>query len=330
MSEEILGSHSSGNKPGPSGYRYLHFRQLFLIYALVLLVESYVHKTAYVQLGLRDSTGHYLLYLTYATVTCTSLYAAVSYLPLVHATLATPKWELLFHPRGLFRLSLYHISCTTELCLTLVFWTILGIHTEGMPIWAQIWAYVDNIGVHGSLIVWLLLDGVRYDPLLRRGYTVKAFLAPLIYCVAYVILAVSSGMQTGLYPYFFLDPGFMPFNVMVIFMIGILVGLFLCHLSLVGLYSLCDRCSKGSGKEYTTSYPTPSLSTCPQCLCPIVTAPSLSKGHEITPCSESQDDFPIPLFPCDSQSVTRSHPVNLDLTVGWGIDPLSPMGHSLV
>ncbi|GIQ89771.1 FAR-17a/AIG1-like protein [Kipferlia bialata] len=178
-------------------------------YAVLVLVQSYLATIVFVVAGLSEKGGNFLSYLTNFTATTVTLYSIVSALPLLCPTLREVQWDALFHPRGRVRQILYHIAVTSTLYLTVVFWLVLGMHPQdAYPEWAKVWSLLDNIGVHGSNVVWLLLDGLLFDRGLARSYRSRhSMWYSVSFGLVYFAIVMGQGAVTGVYPYPFFYPG---------------------------------------------------------------------------------------------------------------------------
>ncbi|GIQ90775.1 hypothetical protein KIPB_013697 [Kipferlia bialata] len=197
--------------------RYLQFRVVVFLYSLAVCIYRIgLHRHWHAKEYLPASCA-FLSYLTNQIITLTLVYSALSLAPCVFPALATVRWDGLFHPLGPVRRCLFIISATSTLYLSLVFWTMLWGRTPTyeLPHHLQGLSLIDNIGVHGSHFLWLLMDAAYYDPALLSPFTKANVAAPFIFGLVYLFTALIDGITTHRYPYYFLEPEF-PMRLLVI------------------------------------------------------------------------------------------------------------------
>ncbi|GIQ88545.1 hypothetical protein KIPB_010818, partial [Kipferlia bialata] len=184
------------------------FRLVFCAYAVIGVLQSYAINIVFHSTDLIGNGGHFLCYLTNLTATTVGLYAIMSAAPYIWPRLNEVRFDILFHPKGPVRQSLFCITLTSTFYLSVVFWGVLGLHTDGYPGWAKAWSLVDNIVVHGSNVAWLLLDASVFDRSLHRAFSLKMIWPSVIFGLVYLAVSTGEGIMTGYYPYFFLEPDF--------------------------------------------------------------------------------------------------------------------------
>ncbi|GIQ87095.1 hypothetical protein KIPB_009065 [Kipferlia bialata] len=173
--------------------------------------------------------------LTNCTAFLSMIYAAISAGPVLCPILAEVRWDGLFHPRGPVRRTLFAISLTTTVYLSVVFWTALGMVHDNMPRYAVVWDIVTNIGAHGSNAVWLLLDACVFDRNMARSYTKSMCLPPILFGLWYFAKASAELVMTELAPYFFLEPGY-PYKYVFVG-VTLLLGVS-AHFAVYGVFHL--------------------------------------------------------------------------------------------
>ncbi|GIQ80015.1 nicotinate phosphoribosyltransferase family protein [Kipferlia bialata] len=146
--------------------------------------------------------------LTNFTATWVVVYAALSVAPMLFPTLAQVQWDAIFHPRGWLRHSLFAVVLDLTACLSIGYWAVddIDAQTDLWPKWAQRWSLVHNMAIHGSNVIWLLLDVCKFDRGLSGAYRRSTVIWTWVAGVVYTSLAMGSGVMTDVYPYFFFRP----------------------------------------------------------------------------------------------------------------------------